>query len=102
MNIQNVAGLGKTIEIGIKKVKEMLPVANQAYREKCPVSEIKLALQCGGSDAWSGITANPALGKACDILVSQGRHWCISRNTRNLWSGTSIDKRSWIKRLVKN
>ncbi len=72
MNIQNVAGLGKTIEIGIKKVKEMLPVANQAYREKCPVSEIKLALQCGGSDAWSGITANPALGKACDILISQG------------------------------
>ena len=69
MNIQNVAGLGKTIEIGIKKVKEMLPVANQAYREKCPASEIKLALQCGGSDAWSGITANPALGKACDLSL---------------------------------
>ena len=72
MNIQNVAGLAKTIEVGIKKVKEMLPIANQAYREKCPVSELKIALQCGGSDAWSGITANPALGKACDILVSHG------------------------------
>jgi altronate hydrolase len=72
MNIQNVAGLAKTIEMGIKKVKEMLPVANQAYREECPVSELKVALQCGGSDAWSGITANPALGKACDILIAQG------------------------------
>ena len=72
MNIQNVAGLAKTIEVGIKKVKEMLPIANQAYREECPVSELKIALQCGGSDAWSGITANPALGKACDILVSHG------------------------------
>ena len=72
MNIQNVAGLGKTIEIGIKKVKEMLPLANQAYREKCPASEIKLALQCGGSDAWSGVTANPALGEACDLLAAQG------------------------------
>ncbi len=72
MNIQNVTGLGKTIEIGIRKVKEMLPIANLAYREECPVSELKIALQCGGSDAWSGITANPALGKACDILISHG------------------------------
>ena len=72
MNIQNVAGLAKTIEMGVKKVKEMLPIANQAYREECPVSELKVALQCGGSDAWSGITANPALGKACDILIAQG------------------------------
>ena len=72
MNIQNVAGLAKTIEMGVKKVKEMLPLANQAYREECPVSELKVALQCGGSDAWSGITANPALGKACDILIAQG------------------------------
>ena len=72
MNIQNVAGLAKTIEMGVKKVKEMLPLANQAYREECPVSELTVALQCGGSDAWSGITANPALGKACDILIAQG------------------------------
>ena len=50
----------------------MWPSANQAYREKCPASEIKLALQCGGADAGSGITAHPALGKACDMLVSQG------------------------------
>jgi altronate hydrolase len=41
-------------------------------REPCPVSELTVALQCGGSDALSGVTANPALGYACDMLVSQG------------------------------
>ena len=72
MNIQGVAGLRKTIEMGIKKVEAMLPIANEAKREPCPVSELKVALQCGGSDAWSGITANPALGYACDLLAGQG------------------------------
>ena len=72
MNIQDVAGLAKTVELGIKKIREMLPIANQANREPCSVSELTIALQCGGSDAWSGITANPALGYACDLLVSQG------------------------------
>jgi len=72
MNIQDVAGFKKTVEIGIAKVREMLPEANKAEREPCPVSELTVALQCGGSDAWSGITANPALGNACDRLVAQG------------------------------
>ena len=72
MNIQSVAGLQKTIEMGVKKVREMLPIVNAAQRTLCPASELKVALQCGGSDAWSGITANPALGEACDLLVAQG------------------------------
>ncbi|MFK7870028.1 MAG: UxaA family hydrolase [Roseobacter sp.] len=72
MNIQNVAGLRRTIEAGIAKIEAMLPVANTATRTKCPASELKVALQCGGSDAWSGITANPALGYACDLLAAQG------------------------------
>lgn len=72
MNIQNVAGLRKTIEMGIAKAEAMLPLANEATREPCPASELKVALQCGGSDAWSGITANPALGYACDLLAAQG------------------------------
>jgi altronate hydrolase len=72
MNIQSVAGLQKTIEMGVKKVRDMLPIVNAAQRASCPASELKVALQCGGSDAWSGITANPALGEACDLLVSQG------------------------------
>ena len=72
MNIQGVAGLRKTIEMGIDKVRAMLPLVNEARREPCPASELKVALQCGGSDAWSGITANPALGYACDLLAAQG------------------------------
>ncbi len=72
MNIQNVAGLRRTIEAGIAKVEAMLPIANEARREPCPASELTVALQCGGSDAWSGVTANPALGFACDLLVAQG------------------------------
>lgn len=72
MNIQNVAGLRRTVDLGIRKIEDMLPLANKARREPCPASELKVALQCGGSDAWSGITANPALGNACDRLVAQG------------------------------
>ena len=72
MNIQNVAGLQKTIEMGVEKVRAMLPIANEARRTPCPASELTVALQCGGSDAWSGITANPALGYACDLLTAQG------------------------------
>ncbi|MGB3278175.1 MAG: UxaA family hydrolase, partial [Pseudorhodobacter sp.] len=62
MNIQDVAGLRRTIERGIEKVGAMLPVVNAFEREPCPASELMVALQCGGSDAMSGITANPALG----------------------------------------
>jgi altronate hydrolase len=72
MNIQSVAGLRKTVELGIAKIEAMLPLANEARRTPCPASELTVALQCGGSDAWSGITANPALGYACDLLVAQG------------------------------
>ena len=72
MNIQNVAGLRRTVEMGIEKVAAMLPLANAQVRSECPAAALKVALQCGGSDAWSGITANPALGYATDLLVAQG------------------------------
>lgn len=72
MNIQDVGGLRKTVDLGIAKVQAMLPLVNEAQRESCPASELMVALQCGGSDAWSGITANPAVGYACDLLVAQG------------------------------
>ncbi len=72
MNIQDVGGLAKCVELGIKKVEAMLPLVNATEREECPASELMVALQCGGSDAWSGVTANPAVGHACDLLVAQG------------------------------
>lgn len=72
MNIQTSGGHIKTIERGIQQVEQMLQDINTCVRTPCPASALSLALQCGGSDAWSGITANPALGFAADLLVQQG------------------------------
>lgn len=70
--IQDVGGTRRAVERGLEILREMLPIANEAYREPVPASELVLGLQCGGSDAWSGITANAALGAAVDMLVAQG------------------------------
>ena len=72
MTIQEIGGTRKTIEEGIDLIKKMLPILNKEKREKCPASEIILGLECGGSDAYSGMTANPALGAAVDLLVKNG------------------------------
>ena len=72
MNIQQMGGLQRTVDAGVKIVGEMLPHANEVSRQKCDASHLTLALQCGGSDAWSGVTANPALGYAADLLVQNG------------------------------
>ncbi|MDO3386221.1 altronate dehydratase family protein [Gilvimarinus sp. SDUM040013] len=71
-NIQTVGGTRQAVEQGADYVRKMLPLVNSAKRESCPASELTLAVQCGGSDAFSGITANPALGVAGDILVRHG------------------------------
>ena len=72
MTIQDTGGTAKTVERGLSIIKSMLPAANNSVRETCPASELTLALQCGGSDALSGITANPSLGAAADLLVRNG------------------------------
>ena len=70
--IQDRGGTKKTIEEGIAIIRDMLPEANRWQREPIPASELILGLECGGSDAWSGVTANPALGRAADLLVGLG------------------------------
>ncbi len=70
--IQEEGGTRNTIAAGVERIKAMLPLANQATRETIPASELTLALQCGGSDGYSGMTANPALGAAADLLVRHG------------------------------
>ncbi|UYQ71083.1 altronate dehydratase family protein [Pelagibacterium flavum] len=72
LTIQGEGGTRKAIEQGVERVRAMLPIAARAERETIPASELILALQCGGSDGYSGITANPALGVAVDMLVRQG------------------------------
>jgi altronate hydrolase len=72
MVMQEVGGTQETIEAGIRAVEAMLPIANAYKRERVSASHIKVGLECGGSDGFSGITANPALGAAMDILVRHG------------------------------
>jgi len=72
LTIQETGGTRKTVAAGVAMIREMLPVINAARRETIPASELMLALQCGGSDGYSGITANPALGAAADLLVRHG------------------------------
>ena len=72
MDIQTMGGTRKTVEAGIAFVREVLAEANAVHREPAPLSELTVALQCGGSDGYSGVSANPALGAASDLLVRHG------------------------------
>jgi altronate hydrolase len=70
--IQEKGGTMKAVREGIARIEALLPEANQAKRQTLPASHLMLALQCGGSDGYSGISANPALGAAVDLLVRHG------------------------------
>ncbi len=70
--IQDKGGTTKSLRDGIDRVKELLPEANRVTRETVPASHLILGLECGGSDGYSGISANPALGAAADLLVRHG------------------------------
>ena len=70
--MQDEGGTTKSIAAGVAAVKEMLPEANRVKRTRVPASHIVVGLQCGGSDGFSSITANPALGAAMDLLVRHG------------------------------
>ncbi len=72
MTIQETGGTRKTVAAIAAAIREMLPVAGAARRTTRPASELVLAMQCGGSDGYSALTANPALGAASDILVRHG------------------------------
>ncbi len=72
MDIQDMGGSRKTVLAGIEFVKEALAEANQVSRAPAPLSELIVALQCGGSDGYSGVSANPALGVASDMVVRNG------------------------------
>lgn len=72
MGIQDLGGTKATINAGIDAVEQLARKMGEPVREDIPVSELVLGLNCGGSDGWSGITANPALGVASDMLVARG------------------------------
>ena len=70
--IQEQGGFENTVKAGIKAVRELLPQVNLIERTEQPLSNLVIALQCGGSDGWSGVTANPLIGQVVDQLVSEG------------------------------
>lgn len=98
-NIQDTGGTRKTVDKGIALVREMLPVANQATREPCSASHITIGLQCGGSDGYSGISANPALGVAVDLLVAHGGTAILSE-TPEIYGAEHLLTRRAVRREV--
>ena len=99
MTIQDEGGTRKTVEAGVARLREMLPAADAARRETISASELVLALQCGGSDGYSGITANPALGAAADILVDNGGTAILSE-TPEIYGAEHLLTRRAVNRAV--
>lgn len=99
LNIQDQGGVRKTVERGVAVLKEMLPEVNKSRREPIPVSELVLGLECGGSDGNSGVTANPALGFASDLLVAHGGTSILSE-TPEIYGGEHLLTRRAVSRQV--
>ncbi|MFI4927190.1 MAG: UxaA family hydrolase, partial [Burkholderiales bacterium] len=98
-NIQDAGGTRRTVEKGIGLVKDMLPRANRVKREPCSASHITIGLQCGGSDGYSGISANPALGAAVDLLVAHGGTAILSE-TPEIYGAEHLLTRRAVRREV--
>ncbi len=98
-SIQDAGGTSKSIARGISMVEDMLPRANAVTREPVPASGLTLGLQCGGSDGYSGISANPALGAAADLLVRHGGTAILSE-TPEIYGAEHLLTRRAISREV--
>jgi galactarate dehydratase len=72
MQDENLTGFGEIVASIVEMADKRLAVLNRRRRETCPAADLVVGMQCGGSDAFSGVTANPALGFAADLLVRAG------------------------------
>jgi altronate hydrolase len=99
MNIQEVGGVRRTVERATDMLKDMLPDVNRVERVPIPVAEIILGTNCGGSDGSSGVTANPALGYASDLLVAHGAT-SILAETPEIYGGEHLLTRRAVSREV--
>jgi altronate hydrolase len=72
LSIQECGGIGKTVDAGVKAIADLLPRVNDVKRVSLTADKLILGTNCGGSDGNSGVTANPAVGVASDLLVAQG------------------------------
>ncbi|MCU0827808.1 MAG: altronate dehydratase family protein [Tabrizicola sp.] len=99
LTIQGEGGTRATIDRAIKVLREMAEVAGQVERAPAPVSKLVIGLQCGGSDGYSGITANPALGHASDLLVRMGGTTILSE-TPEIYGAEHLLTRRAVSREV--
>lgn len=97
--IQEQGGTANTVKAGIEQVREMLAIANTATRSTVDASHLTVALECGGSDGYSGITANPALGAAVDLLVRHGGS-AILAETPEIYGAEHLLTRRAVSRAV--
>jgi len=88
-SIQDTGGTAKTVARGVEIVKTMLPEANRVNRQPVPARHLTVGLQCGGSDGYSGLSANPALGAAVDRLVRHGGAAILSE-TPEIYGGEHL------------
>jgi altronate hydrolase len=88
-NIQDSGGTAKTVARGVAAIQKLLPEANRVRRQSVPASHLTVGLQCGGSDGYSGISANPALGAAVDRLVRHGGTAILSE-TPEIYGGEHL------------
>jgi altronate hydrolase len=98
-NIQDTGGTAKTVARGVELVNKLLPEANRVQRRPMPASHLTVGLQCGGSDGYSGISANPALGAAVDRLVRHGGAAILSE-TPEIYGGEHLLTRRAVSREV--
>ena len=98
-SIQDTGGTAKTVARGIELVKGLLPEADRVQRQPVPARHLTVGLQCGGSDGYSGISANPALGAAVDRLVRHGGSAILSE-TPEIYGGEHLLTRRAISSAV--
>ncbi len=99
MVIQDEGGTNATVENGVAAVSKLLERGDRVQRRTVPASRLKLGLECGGSDGYSGITANPALGAAADLLVRNGGTAVLSE-TPEIYGAEHLLTRRAINREV--
>ena len=99
LDIQTVGGSRKTVAAGVEFVKDVLAEANNVTRVTVPASELTVALQCGGSDGYSGVSANPALGAASDLLVRHGGSVILSETPETYGAEHLLTRRAISKEV---
>lgn len=99
LTLQESGGTRRVVEDGAKAVWELIERVGQIERRPCPVSQLSISLECGGSDAFSGITANPGVGYCADLVVKQGGTACLGETTE-IWGAEHLLTRRAADRAV--